>query len=40
MVANVALLLVALTWEDTVSDGEHIRIIFRATCDQAGEESL
>jgi hypothetical protein len=27
MVADVALLLVAHTWEDTVSDGEHIRII-------------
>jgi uncharacterized DUF497 family protein len=27
MVANVALLLVAHTWEDTVSDSEHIRII-------------
>lgn len=27
MVANVALLLVAHTWEDTVSDREHIRII-------------
>jgi uncharacterized protein len=27
MVADVALLLVAHTWEDTVSDSEHIRII-------------
>ena len=27
MVGDVALLLVAHTWEDTVSDGEHIRII-------------
>jgi uncharacterized protein len=27
MVGNVALLLVAHTWEDTESDGEHIRIV-------------
>jgi uncharacterized DUF497 family protein len=40
MVGDVALLLVAHTWEDTEGDGEHIRIILRATCNQAGEESL
>ena len=27
MVGDVALLLVAHTWEDTEGDGEHIRII-------------
>jgi uncharacterized DUF497 family protein len=27
MVGDVAVLLVAHTWEDTESDGEHIRII-------------